>query len=503
MDRLPAEMLHAVFELLSPSDIANARLTCNRFFHVIGNRYLLPEAHMIYAEESFKHLQETANGKYGQHVTSLFIEGDMILPLRRYDLWQDAIQHIYSLGEPDRLIESPTPTAHERVLASYYSVLKKAIRDQNNLSDDDFAVTYRNFKRNYRAQEGFYKSLKNSRLCSIMKKLPHIKTISLSLLGGIGPRTSALDRAFSDGIFPAIGDNSDLTRDAKEIAPVHDILSSALGAGLMLGGLHLGYVDWTCLRIPRTEFIRLKPVLENLQALTLLISTGHLLVDAVDHQRESLQCHLSLREFLCLHYFIKAVPKLSELKLHFLWEKPCPADLHYIFGTFTWPSLRKVDLSCIETSEDVLIDFFRRHAATLQHVALNRIKMMRGTWSSALPKLRKMLTLDSVSLSGDMYSKEPAEYWYLDTQPGMHQWEATRTRAALEWYMIHGGKCPLHYRDNFPMTRIGEPLIGLRTLEEERVSLGKICMGTLSFLCGTWSDGLEFAGDVISKCPIV
>ncbi|MCJ1238019.1 hypothetical protein MMC14_006006 [Varicellaria rhodocarpa] len=427
MDRLPAEMLHAVFELLPPSDIANARLTCNRFFHTIGNRYLLPEVHMIYTEESFERLQETsANERFGQHITSLFIEGDMTLPVRRQDLWRDAIRHIYSLGEPNRLIESPTSTAHERILASYNSVLNKFVRGQNHLSDDDFAVAYQNFKRNYLAQEDFYKTLRDSRLRSILEKLPHITTISLSLLGGIGPRTSALDRAFSDGIFPAIGDNSGLTPYANEIAPVHDILSSALGAGLVLRGLHLGYVDWTCLRIQRTEFIRLKPVLGNLRALTLLISTGHLLVDATNHQRESQACDLFLRDFLHLHYFIKAAPNLSELKIHFLWEKPCPADLYYIVGTFTWPSLRKVDLSCIETSEDVMIDFFRRHAPTLRHVALDRIKMMHGTWSSALPKLRKMLTLDSVSLSGDMYSREPTEYWYLDTQPSMHQWEATR-----------------------------------------------------------------------------
>ena len=69
--------------------------------------------------------------------------------------------------------------------------------------------------------------------------------------------------------------------------------------------------------------------------------------------------------------------------------------------------------------------------------------------------------------------------------------------------MIHGGRCPLHYLDNFPMTRIGRPLIGLRTLEDERVSVGKICMGTLGFFCGTWHDGLEFVGDLVSKSPAV
>ena len=450
------EILHAVFELLPPSDIANVRLTCKLLLNVAGVQYLLPEVHLIYTEESYQRLVDTAlDQNFSRYVTSLFIEGDTLVPISKRD-WETAIQPEGSQGPNDNHRVSSASSSYDRMLFLWRNTVNECVGGRHRISDDALAIAYEKHTENFMVQQNFFRRDHIRGLTYVLRHFPRITTISLSFLNGIGPRARALNEAFSSGIFPAIGHN--LIVNTDNTASITDILNAALLAGLVLKDLHCGYVDllhWIYHMHERKQLNVIKPILENLRTLTLLFSIGSVWDEDGSLEYDSrISLEILNRKFY-IYDFIRAARNLLELKLHFLWEDPCPADLFHVVGSFTWSLLKEVDFACIETKEEVFIKFFQRHASTLRHLALDRIRVTQGSWSSALPKLRELLTLDSVRLSGHISSNEPFEYWYLEVSLD-NRLEGSRTRAALEHYMMHGGACPLHDRDSFPMTWIGD-----------------------------------------------
>ena len=238
-----------------------------------------------------------------------------------------------------------------------------------------------------------------------MQIFPRLKSISLSFFGGISrTRSKALDNAFTNGILPAVGQN---TWERRQTASVIEILIATSLAGLALEELHCGYMDmrhWIHHIFETGWFTLIKPTLQRLQNLTLLFSAACEWQHESWHYLHSKASHAIFRKKSYMHEFIRAAPSLSELRLHFLWETPCPINLVDVVRSFRWSRLKAVDFASIETDEEILIDLFQRHASTIRRVALDRVKISKGRWSSALPRLRTLLTLDSVSLSGELRS---------------------------------------------------------------------------------------------------
>ena len=110
--------------------------------------------------------------------------------------------------------------------------------------------------------------------------------------------------------------------------------------------------------------------------------------------------------------FLQLAYNLKELELTF--EGWCLGEYKYrvkgpdidsTLAACNWHQLVKLKLDNVISSEDVLIDFFRRHSQTLKHVTLHDYDMTReGKWSEVFWQMRQHLSLDSALIHGNFMS---------------------------------------------------------------------------------------------------
>ena len=118
-------------------------------------------------------------------------------------------------------------------------------------------------------------------------------------------------------------------------------------------------------------------------------------------------------------------------------------------GNFTWTRLTSLSLARMDTSEEDLLSFFQRHAATLQTCHLDTMGLTTGSWVRALPRIRSSLKhTDDVLLEGILTSCVPLGYYDLrDALSGkplpLADKERSRRRKALQAWFKDGGACPL------------------------------------------------------------
>ena len=329
-------------------------------------------------------------------------------------------------------------SAYDRAEFARKYAVRKSVGQQGQMTTQAFAQYLRNVK-----MQGIFDRLDKDALIGIVRGFPHLRSITLSLRNGIRSRTDDLTHAFSTGLYPAWKDENGL------LGPINSVIAAILTASRKIKSIdsfHCGYI--TCKPL---GLLSLFPeILGRLKNLSLAISSRD--DDDTRGSPDSQGCAQALSD-LSLHLAIECASNLQELKIHFEWDEPYPANFLYVVSSSTWSSLRRVDFGSMGATEDILINFFERHAATIRDLSLSRFKITQGSWASALPRLQSILALYRVNISGYISSEELKEYWYLDDGPGMHQWEASRTKRAIERYLLHGGECPLHRPFTYPMTR--------------------------------------------------
>ena len=103
----------------------------------------------------------------------------------------------------------------------------------------------------------------------------------------------------------------------------------------------------------------------------------------------------------------------------------------------------------MDTSEDELVAFFERHAATLRSLHLDTLGVMIGDWTSALCRIRSCLNHpEMLLLEGYLTSENPRRsYDFGLAELGDPEDEVDRPliarRKALETWFKSGGDCPL------------------------------------------------------------
>ncbi|MCJ1453093.1 hypothetical protein MMC28_003438 [Mycoblastus sanguinarius] len=128
-----------------------------------------------------------------------------------------------------------------------------------------------------------------------------------------------------------------------------------------------------------------------------------------------------------------------------------------------WPSLNKLHLATIETSEADLKDFLETHSSTLRSLELCNITLRKwppsghgkgDSWVTLIQFLSESLSLKHVSLDGELTS--PAEGWATyDRDHWEHEFHTpqgismmkfnwnTSLRCKINSYILRGGECPL------------------------------------------------------------
>jgi len=151
--------------------------------------------------------------------------------------------------------------------------------------------------------------------------------------------------------------------------------------------------------------------------------------------------------------FLRSAPGLKDLHLSLQTHDTGPrTEIDHVFGTYTWRSLEKLDVTGISATEDRLMRYLERHSRTLRGLRLTFFELEFGSWASIARRMQKSLNLAYVSFefSGhDDYCKwSDQDYaWMIDPQDaGMKV--CVELPRAIKSYICHGDETDLNPFEN-------------------------------------------------------
>ena len=405
IDKLPAELVHMICVYLKPTELANLRLV-SRLAAPISLQYMVSEAHLILAQDSFAQLKALAEHPIAsKYVTSFFFEADKLrlLPRQHWDQIVAGPEYIAQVDEL-RMRGHPCHHATERSLRTFKRDLSKLSstprhRYTEQQMENAFE-TYSNFT--HFQQDSQQRAIQEKEVAEAMKHFSHLKEISMATHFCTRPWTSKMRKTFESAFctYYETDDQPDTKSEPLGVQQMRSLLLGAHHAGLKIETLHCGLVSWRILKQDAEIFAHMKNSISNVKNLRLEFSTGNTEYDDPWTDLEIEQCTTHL-ETGRLKDFITAAPNLEILHVGFEFNEPIWATyLKYTVGEHHWPSLKIVKLKMIGTTEDDLVSFCSRHASTLKALNLTSIGLIEGDWFSAFNRMRKTLTLDTMVVEG-------------------------------------------------------------------------------------------------------
>ena len=427
---LPSEILHIVCSHLKPTDVANLRLASS-VVAPIGLQYLVPEMKFAVAEGSFRKLDAiAAHPVVSKYVTSFLYQADK-LEILSEEHWREEARSV------DRIRSSLD-------LRPRYMLRSHTGNYPSDCPVSQFRYTKKQLKEGFRAYQGLCDfqgrgDQFDRRIVTAMKKLPNLKELTMLALTWPDPEVSEKDFA------PA------LVRvyqpDTKEwpvgLAAMRSLLIGAYCAGLKIERFRCEQVNWRILKQKNDVFEVMKKSLRHLRELSITFSFG---ADQAVHEpgvvRTDEKCSTYLRDSGRLKEFVTSAPDLECLEIRFTCsEYDLLTKFEYVVGDFYWPSLRVVKLGIIQVAEDQFVGFFERHACTIKDLCMIDLSLSLGSWCSVFERLRLVLELDSLDLSGVLSSDSD----YLNFNGELD--DLVKLRMGIESYLLGDGtdrKVPLN-----------------------------------------------------------
>ena len=416
IDKLPAELVHLICAYLKPTELANLRQV-SRIAAPISLQYMVPEVHLILTKDSFEQLQALSTHPIAsKYVTSFFFEADKLRAFPR-STWEGYVLGPQFIAQAEELRRRDRPCHHtsERSLRIYHRESNKLLLDtpRHHYTEeelDDAFMTYReilHFQQNRREA-----CVQAKKIAEAMKQFSHLKKITLSNDDSIRQSTSKLTKTLNEPSFCNVYE-ADNPRDGLSgpigLQQMRSLLLGAHHAGLTVEHLHCGAVSWRILQQDAKSFTQMMNSISNVKNLRLEFATSAGVVEWGDYlwpRLEIEKCHSYLKKGR-LRDFVAAAPNLEHLQLGFQSNEPnWPTQFHYIFGSHHWPNLQTLRLKKIGTSEDDLVDFCTLHASSLKTLQLHTIGLLEGSWFPVFSRMRKVLALDLMLVTGRLESPE-------------------------------------------------------------------------------------------------
>ncbi len=418
LDNLPSELLYMVCTHLKPTEVANLRLA-SKVIAPIGLQFLVPEVHLVIAEDSFQQLAAIARHPViSKYVTSLYYEAD-ILEILNEEEWE---QDVRSPDYIKRLREGP-----RYMLRSHRGDVAHA-RDVPR-----HHYTKQQLKEAFRKYQGFcqYQGRGDQfdrKVASAMRNFPNLKELIMS--AQVWQHSQAFENTFAPGYCNTC--REDVGDWPIGLVQMRSLLLGAYRADLKIERLSCTQVNWRILTLKNKAFEDMKRSVRHLRELSITFSTG---LEEEEDEWGFLQiekCDVYLQQSGRLKEFVTSAPDLENLEICFESNEPIyPTAFQHVVGDFYWPALKVVKFEMIGATQDHLIGFFERHASTLKDLCMGNIFLSSGRWWSVFERMRLVLKLDCVDLSGALESSSEM----LDFEPGSDD-EQTELREGIESYLL-------------------------------------------------------------------
>ena len=432
IDSLPAELLHMICVYLKPTELANLRLV-SRSIGPISLQYMVPEAHLINAKDSFEQLKALAEHPIAsKYVTSFLFEADKlgILSRKHWEKIVAAPQYVAQVEEFHRR-GHPCHHASERSLRTFKRDLcKMKGLPRHRFTEEQMDHAYEQYRDFIHFQhDPDQRALREKEIVDAMKHFPRLKKITMETYFCGRNWTSKLKKTFESAFCYQTDAQRDYQSEPLGVQQMRSLLLGAHHAGSKIETLQCGLISWRVFEQDTETFTRMKASISNVKSLALDFAIGSTDLHDPWTNLELGDCSSCLRAGR-LRDFVAAAPGLETLQLSFQLSEPnFPAHLKYVVGEHRWPALRAVSFDMIATSEDDLVAFCSRHASSLKSLHLTTIWLDEGDWFSAFDRMRKVLTLETMDLAGRL----GAEGEVLDFDTGSGEY-CPRLQEGIEAY---------------------------------------------------------------------
>ena len=418
---LPPEIAMLICHEIDRADVPRLRLV-SRFWNDAASPYLRHKPRLVFKQDSFNRLLDLSKHPFfSKFVKSLVYEPNTLKKPDR-GTWE---RDNPLLPDTDGLPYLPRPDATKRDMREYQKPLSKERMDEAWSMYEKFYQEQANLRER---EYGF------GELREAISNFPNLRKVSMSFGYALGfeegyttddntnPYLPALPAARADEWYP----------DPCGVPQMRSLVLAIHEANIQLKSLRIGEVNWRFLALDSTIIDKMKEVLAPLEQFELHISTGY------GEEDDEIGIEIpECRDFLhnnSLHNFVSAASRVEDLYIGFDWSEPySPADFSNIFQSTKWPFLRVLTLESIETSEEIWLSFLKRHASTLRELTLCSIELSSGAWVDVLERMQQSLSLESALFYYKLTGANPQQLYSL----------GDRTCAAIEYFFIHGGGCPL------------------------------------------------------------
>ena len=416
--KLPNEVVHMVFAYLNPGEVANLRLLSKRMA-VIGLHYLVPTIHLDLEMDSFKKLRDIADHPVAsKHVYELVYEVDRLESLSWEDWSRRIIGYGYNSWQYRGLPEPPGANASAADMQAYSQELEIHLSmPVHRLSHEQIHQEWNHFRDAYIEQWTICNSLSLAGVINdALKKLPRLRSV----------RTSSRNTMtrWMEGFTERLGaewDNDalvlDLPVDAWKVGlcSTQYILRVLGHHNIPITTLYLAGLNWQFLAQDDNRFMRIKGSFRHLKDLSIFF-TGRITCYQEEisegANRFDSDAFTQIRQRGRLLELFSAAPDLEALTISFGGCDPTiAASFEHTFGTFHWKSLKDVKLMAFETNEDEVLDFFSRHANSLQSISLRLIDLSDGKWSTILHRMHQTMKLKHVHGCWDLSEDYHTRIW--------------------------------------------------------------------------------------------
>lgn len=403
--KLPIELQHIVFAALTNEDIRSLRLTCKALAE-IGLSYVMREAELLFTPSSFDRLA-TISLAHGSQFKSLFYRYDVLGEHHDFEeyvaVMGDQLWSKWSRPQPPTDPSDREWRRYERQMAKLTVPNCRYTKKQLRSGWEAYQDLWSEQKRLRDASYG------DEEMTKAMLRLPNLKNVILAARASDSHKSEYFQHTYEKTLMDADGDEG-----YQEPCGVPQLLTLAQAlqrAGTAVETFGAACISWKILAVDGEDRELLKRFASNLKSFISCFILGqayewHPPGQFGGFRQEDDAC----REFLNGGGHLELLRSMSNLRtlaVSFMPFSHEGINIEPLLRNIHWCHLRKVLLNKLKGTDRQLLDFLKRHAATLKILSLSDFWLDKGLWLYVFAEMRASLNLTTFEL------ERYVENWYV------------------------------------------------------------------------------------------